>query len=177
MSLKRWAAQLPYVVLLAAAALLYAVSGTISFNARPGQLGPSSWPKAALCLLVIACVYEIVRRVFFDNPRPPIPDEQDGVAVEPEGRRYPWLLAGGVALTLAYAFLVARLGFFLSTFFYVIAFMYLGRFRRHAAIWLLASAMTLIIGFLFLRVVYVSLPRGEPPFDQVIDFLRILVGG
>lgn len=168
---------LPYMVLLAIGLLLYFVTGTISFSARSGQLSPSIWPRASLFLLAVACIYEILRVSTSGAKHPPVPDEQDGAAIDPEGRRYPWLLVGGMALTLAYALLVMTLGFFLSTFLYVIAFMYLGRYRHHLAIWLSATVMTLAIGFLFLRVVYLSLPRGEPPFDQVTDFIRIMIGG
>ena len=61
------------------------------------------------------------------------------------------------------------LGFLLSTFLFLAAFMYLGRYRKHVAIWGTSAVVTVLCGVLFLRFAYVSLPRGDPPFDRVTD--------
>jgi hypothetical protein len=47
--------------------------------------------------------------------------------------------------------------------------MYVGGYRDHAAIWATTTAVTIFCGILFLRVAYVSLPRGVPPFDRATD--------
>ena len=57
------------------------------------------------------------------------------------------------------------LGFLLATFLFLAAFMYLGRYRNHVAIWAISAVVTLLTALMFLRIAYVSLPRGEPPFD------------
>jgi putative tricarboxylic transport membrane protein len=36
--------------------------------------------------------------------------------------------------------------------------------------------MTVAIAILFIRFAYVSLPRGEPPFDRFTDLVRLLIG-
>ena len=56
-----------------------------------------------------------------------------------------------------------------GTFLFLVAFMYLGRYRAHLVIWLASIIGTLFVAIIFLKVVYVSLPRGVPPFDRVTD--------
>ena len=80
----------------------------------------------------------------------------------------------GVALTLAFAIGVSTLGFVLSTFLYLVVFMYAGRYRNHTVIWLSAILGTLLFAFVFLKVVYVSVPRGTPPFDSVTQAVLAL---
>jgi hypothetical protein len=167
----------PYVVGLALAAAMWVYIGRIDYAARPGQLGPDTWPKMALGLMAAVCLFEIVRGFvrgaavtrgvadLLANP-----EEEQG------GASHPWLLVGGIVLVSVYAVLVPVLGFLLATFLFLGAFMYLGGYRRHAAIWSISAAATVAVGLLFLRVAYVSLPRGMPPFDRFTDFIRLLAG-
>jgi putative tricarboxylic transport membrane protein len=67
--------------------------------------------------------------------------------------------------------LITTLGFPLATFLYLIAFMYLGGYRVHLVIWLAGFVGSVLLSLIFLRLVYVSLPRGAPPFDRVTDLL------
>ena len=55
--------------------------------------------------------------------------------------------------------------------------MYLGRYRKHVAIWSISAIIILLAALLFMRFAYVSLPRGVPPFDHFTDFIRIMLGG
>jgi putative tricarboxylic transport membrane protein len=91
----------------------------------------------------------------------------DAVPDEPEGALYPRLLWTGIALTVLYVVLIEKLGFFLCTVIYLAAFMWIGRYRRIGVI-----VATSVIGaaafmFMFMKVVYVSLPLGVEPFAQV----------
>ncbi len=170
----RVSAALPYLLLLAAAVYFYMLADGIEYSARPGSLGPDFWPKAAILLIAVVSVYEIVKAMFFDPGR-----EAQGIAAslgdaeeqaaEAEAPRYPWLLAAGAALTLAYGLLIPYLGFPLATFLFFVCFIYIGRYRSHLAIWLSALIGTAVFSILFLKVVYVSLPRGVPPFDRLSD--------
>jgi accessory gene regulator protein AgrB len=87
------------------------------------------------------------------------------------------LLIGGIALVTAYAVVVDVLGFLLSTFLFLAAFMYLGRYRKHVAVLSISAGVTILAALIFIRFAYVSLPRGVPPFDVVTDFIRIILGG
>ncbi|ACI93852.1 conserved hypothetical protein [Afipia carboxidovorans OM5] len=170
---------LPYVAGLIISGILYHYAQQIEYSPRPGSLGPDFWPKITIGMMALICLIEIVRRlVGFGG-------ETHGIAEtfekeeeeETSSPTYPWLLTGGVVLVLVYAAVVTTLGFLLSTFIFLVAFMYLGRYRNHIAIWLTGAGITLGAALLFMRIAYVSLPRGEPPFDAFTDFVRMIIGG
>jgi hypothetical protein len=169
---------LPYVAGLILSAVLYHYAQQIEYSAHAGSLGPDFWPKAAIGLMALVCVIEIVRRILGSK------QETQGIAEtfgkedeEAPVQKYPWLLIGGIALVFIYAMVVTTLGFLFSTFLFLVAFMYLGRYRNHLAIWLTALGITIGAAILFMRMAYVSLPRGEPPFDVITDFVRVMLGG
>jgi len=161
----------PYAVGLAITVTLYIYAGAIEYSPRPGQLGPEVWPRLAIVLMGASCVFEISRRLVAGN--------QDATGFleafdrEPETEDkppiYPRLLIGGIVLMAIYAVLVPVLGFILGTFLFLAAFMYVGGYRVHGAIWGASTLVTIFCGILFLRIAYVSLPRGIPPFDRVTD--------
>ena len=52
---------LPYVVGLAVAVVLYILARQIEYTPRPDMLGPDFWPKVAIGLMAVVCLFEIVR--------------------------------------------------------------------------------------------------------------------
>ena len=84
-----------------------------------------------------------------------------------------WL---AVAATLGYLLLLPELGFFLTTIVYSFTLMFLGQFRRPLAVVVLSVAISLFFMFVFMRVVYVALPVGIAPFDQVSYALMSAMG-
>ncbi len=168
----------PYFVGLAVAAALYLLTRNIVYTPRPGMLGPDFWPKAAIGLMAAVCLFEIARR--FAGIRTEthgVADELEKVEEDEPARTYPSLLIGGVLLVTAYALLVNVLGFLLSSFLFLAGFMYLGRYRNHLAVWATSAIITIMAALIFMRFAYVSLPRGEPPFDAFTDFIRVMLGG
>ena len=174
---------IPYVVGLAVTAALWLVTNEFTYSERPGQLGPTFWPRLGLGLIAASCLYEIGRMLFSRNPL----SEPSGLAdaldrsekeahPENEGPRSQGLLLAGIALVTAYALAIERLGFLLSSFLFLVAFMYLGRYRRHFVIWSSATFGILAFAFIFLKIAYVSIPRGAPPFDQVTQAVYTLLG-
>lgn len=167
---------LPYVIGLAVAVCLYVYAGEATYTARAGELGPAVWPRIAIVLMAGSCTFEIVRRLVTESV-----DDRGIVelldrdrANEAEARRYPRLLIGGIVLVCIYALAVPVLGFLLATFLFLAAFMYLGRYRNHKALWATSALVTVACGILFLRIAYVSLPRGIEPFGHITDaFFRI----
>ena len=162
---------MPYAVGLALAIALYIYAGTFEYAPRPGQLGPETWPHLAILLMGASCVWEISRRLIAGNQDAAgfleaFDQETDAEEKPPV---YPRLLIGGIVLMAIYAVLVPVLGFILGTFLFLAAFMYVGGYRAHGAIWGASAAVTVFCGILFLRIAYVSLPRGIAPFDRVTD--------
>lgn len=171
-------ATLPYWVGLAVAGLLFYYARKIEYTPRPGTLGPAFWPEAAIALMAIACLFEIVRGFLgLKNETRGVEEILEGEEAETPAKTYPLLLAGGIALVTVYAIVVDYFGFLLSTFFFLAAFMYLGRYKRHLAVWLTSLGVTFAAAILFMRIAYVSLPRGVPPFDVVTDIVRTILGG
>ena len=166
----------PYIAGLLIAVALYLYANGIEYTPRPGALGPQVWPELAILLLGASCLYEIVRRMIVGNRDATglmEAFERDDGKEEAEPV-YPRMLIGGIVLMAVYAVLVPYLGFIFGTFLFLIAFMYVGGFRRHQTIWLTSFLVTLLCGVLFLRVAYVSLPRGIEPFAYATDiFFKI----
>lgn len=179
---QRIRAALPYFIGLGIAAYLYHLAGTISYPARPGQLGPDFWPRVAISIIAIVCLYEAVRVLLTGRIDYSVQgiaehleeEEPDDAEAQPASSRL-YMLLGGLALTLGYAVLVPILGFLLASYLFLIVFMYLGGIRNHVAIWASSTIGMLVFAFIFLKVVYVSLPRGEPPFDQVTQLVMDLL--
>ena len=173
----RVSAALPYGVLIIIAAALWHFAGHIDVASRPGELGPDFWPKVAIGLMGVVSLIELVRAIISPNHK-----EAHGLADQLEAAeplveaedlqdRSLSLLLGGMAMCGAYGLALGIIGFPLSTFLFLAGFMYLGRFRKHGTIWAAAFIGTAVLSILFLKVVYVSLPRGIPPFDILTDLI------
>ncbi len=67
-------------------------------------------------------------------------------------------------------------GFFLATIAYSSGLMLLGQFRRAVPVALLSVGIGLFFMFMFMRVVYVALPLGDPPFNKVSFALMAAMG-
>jgi putative tricarboxylic transport membrane protein len=173
----------PYAVVLALAGYLYYRAGRIE---SPGDqaLGPALWPKTVLALAILTCVLAIAARLFAARPsraaaraHPPAGGEADeGEAVEahsPPGGYYPWI---GIGLTIMYVALFPQLGYFLATILFVTAFIHFGNHRRPATAAIVGVAASFAFMFIFMRVVYVSLPVGVNPFVDVSMFVMRLLG-
>jgi putative tricarboxylic transport membrane protein len=175
----------PYMIVFVATGVLFVFANRITFIAPGGRIGPDIWPKAILALAMLTCVFEIVKVLFFDESGEQVPGVLESIIEEapaaevvasaPEPR-YPHLIVAGIVLTVAYVVLIERFGFFLCTFAYLAAFAWIGRYRRPLVV--LASSLvgSLLFMFVFMKVVYVSLPLGQEPFSQVTFLLMRLMG-
>ena len=163
---------LPYLVVLAGAALLYAVAGHFRYAPKPGELGPDVWPKAILVIAMVVCALEIAWRLFDPSPLQQEIRSEDDAQKAP---RMPHLLAAGVGLTLGYVGVLEILGFFIATAAYLALFMIAGRYRRWGVVAATSLLGSLAFMFVFMKVVYVSLPLGAGPFREVsIGLFRLL---
>jgi cell division protein FtsW (lipid II flippase) len=168
---------LPYGIGAAVAASLFVYSGYIDYTPRPGQIGPATWPRLAIALMAASCLFEIARRIATKNAKATgIVDALDRDEPTEPQTRYPFSLVAGIVLVAIYAMVVPYLGFLLATFLFLSAFMYVGGYRKHLVVWTASAVVTLFCGVLFLRIAYVSLPRGIAPFDRVTDAFLLIPG-
>ena len=167
----RLMASLPYILLLAVTVWLWSVANGIEYDARPGALGPAFWPKAALALMGVLCVFQIGWTLMSSSDAEAVGMGAGMEEEEDEAPRRPLLLALGVGLTVVYALVLDTLGFPVATAAFLIAFMYVGGARNHVAIWASSLIGVAVTALLLMRVVYVSLPRGVAPFSAVTDLI------
>jgi hypothetical protein len=176
----------PYWVTLAVSGYFFSIAQGISAPGTGDQLGPDFWPKAFLVLMMLVCAIGIGRVLLgrrrepddvFDRPTEGAPAaEPGGEPGAKPAKRYPLLLLGGVVLCLGYVVLFDTLGFFLDTFVFMLAFILLGRYRRIGIAVGASLVGTLVFMYVFMKIVYVSLPIGSPPFSEVSIFLMKLMG-
>lgn len=174
----RFIRALPYATAGTVAGYLYYLAASFDFQARAGTLGPDFWPKLILSLAIAVCLWQVVAILAFGARA----DAEDLLAEyaddseEIELESHPWLLLAGMGATLAYVALVPTLGFFLCTTIYLAAFMAIGLYRRWTVLAAVSVIGTLLLMFIFMKLVYVSLPIGAPPFDEVTLALMRLMG-
>ena len=176
---------LPYLVVLAAATWLLILTNRLEFNASGGRIGPDFWPRAILVMAMITCAWEIGKTFLVGHKKSDLagvlgtvvkdnPDWEE--PEEPESVRHPRLLLAGIGLTVGYLFAIETLGFFLCTALYLGLFMWIGRYRRVGVIVTTSLVGSLAFVFMFMKVVYVSLPLGTGPFAQVSFLLMRVLG-
>jgi putative tricarboxylic transport membrane protein len=171
----RLARAAPYAVLLALAGALYIVAGQFEYTGPADRIGPGFWPRAILALLAVLCAYEIAKSL-----RVGISASVDGVLQslmqeaaetlegQADGERPSVArLAWGVGATLGYVVLVDVLGFFAATAAFLAAFILVGGYRRPAIAAAIGVAGAGVLTFVFMKIVYVSLPLGLGPFQAL----------
>jgi putative tricarboxylic transport membrane protein len=167
---------IPYAVIFFVCAYFYYLADQFKYAARPGHLGPGFWPKALLGLTMVVCLYKVIKITFRRKAEPVSPSPQVKTEKVKEKKSYPALLVIGIAMTVAYVFLVSYLGFVLCTFLYFAGFMFVGRYRNTWAILGNSVVGTLALLFIFMKVVYVSLPLGQGPFSTFSLFIMRMMG-
>jgi hypothetical protein len=150
---------------VAIAVALLAASRELGTVAAPGQLSPAFWPRLVLVGLILACVARAAeavraRAAAATGPRPPLP-------LGP--------LAAGVLAIVLYVLLAPWLGFPLTTALFIVAFMLLCGARGAVGIGLNAVLGTVVLLYVFVKLVYLPLPKGAGPLeDFTIGLLRAL---
>ena len=166
---------LPEIAILLAAAYLFYVAGNFDYRERPGQLGPQFWPRMAAVGLGIAVLVRIAQTIR-DRNRPIVRvrgefDEYEQSEAEVHWPSF-WLAAG---LVVGYAASTMFVGYMFSTVLFLGLFIWLGGQRRWYVM-LVAAVGGLLFTYVFVGVVYVSVPTGVGIFDTITVAIYRLVG-
>lgn len=176
--LQRVSHMAPYLLVLAVAGYLFYL--TFHFDSPPQDgIGPEFWPRIICAFMLITCAAKLLHIGFNagdaeSHEALSLDQSEILVARDESGRRRRdvWL---GIATTALYLLAFRTLGYFLSTFLYMIVFIYLGRYRKPGRILAVSAVASLVFMFIFMKVVYISLPLGVEPFAQVSEFLLHLM--
>jgi putative tricarboxylic transport membrane protein len=146
----------PLVGVLLAGWLLTGTRG-LDHVARGGQLGPGFWPRIVLVGLGLACLVKMFLASRAD--RGPAREAPSAIS-----RRK---LAAAVAGIVLYVLATPLIGFPLASALFIVAFMLLCGSRSMVALGANAGVGTVLLLYLFVKLVYLPLPKGEGPFEAL----------
>ena len=165
----------PEIGILLATAYLFYVAGNFEYQERPGQLGPQFWPRMAAVGLGLAVLVRIMQTIR-DRNRPIVRvkgefDEYQEIEAE---LHWPslWLAIG---LVVGYVTATMFLGYMISSALFLGLFIWFGG-QRKWYVTLVAAVGGLLFSFIFVGVVYVSLPTGVGIFDTITVEVYKLLG-
>lgn len=168
----------PYLTVFAAGAFLYRAANNIDMEQASGRIGPGAWPKLIILMMLATAGYGIVSRLVqfpaFEGAVAETEGEPEDIFHQAE--IHPFRVWAAILCTAGYVAALPFLGFFISTIIIAFALMYLGSFRSLLPTAVLSVAAALFFMFVFMRVVYVPLPLGVPPFDELSYRLMALMG-
>ncbi len=148
----------PIAGIVLSAALFFQAGGLDEIT-QPGQLGPGFWPRLILVGLVLACAAKLIvdlrhARVTTDvssrTARPPISRAR---------------LVAAVGLIVLYVMLSPVIGFALATAGFIAGFMWLSGARSIPMIAANVIVGTVLLLYLFVKFVYLPLPKGDGLFE------------
>ena len=155
----------PALIFLAAVALFVA-AGRLPVVPVPGQLGPAFWPRLILVGLMGACALKVLEVARGRTPR--------AESARPRPLNVP-KLAGGITLVLGYTVAAPLLGFPVTTVLFLLAFMRLAGTRRPVALVAIAALGTVVLLYVFVKFVYLPLPKGAGVMEDFTIFLYRLL--
>lgn len=173
-----WMRLLPEVVILALCIPMWIA--TAEWTSTVGGPGPAFYPRLLILLLVLAMVVRIVHEVM--AVRRGVTESDDAEEALEEGVEMDASLidmrrvAVVIALSVAYVIGTLFLGWVLATFILVIAFLWLAGKRNPLITLPVALIFSLGMAYVFVKIVYISLPTGVGVFDEFTLRLFELLG-
>jgi putative tricarboxylic transport membrane protein len=174
---RRWTRILPEVIVLGLTVPMW--TATSEWTSTVGGPGPAFYPRLLLALLALAMVVRIVQEVM--SIRRGVLEE-DAEAVHEEGVEIDTSLLDmrrvvvAVGLSVVYVVATLFIGWTLATFALVIVFLWLAGRRNLLITVPLALVFSLGMSYIFVKIVYISLPTGVGAFDQFTVLLFELLG-
>lgn len=165
---------LPEIVLLVAAAVLWQQSGRFR-TGQPDDLGPAFWPRLLVVLLAVCVLARVVQKARAPRSAGTEPDadaDENADEVAHDGRR----AALAIASIVGYVAAAIYLGYLIATAAFVVCFLLLCGRRRIVLGIALGAGAALAFSYLFLKVVYVSVPSGVGIFDSFTVGVYELIG-
>lgn len=142
-----------------------------------GELSVRTWPRFALLMIIALSLFNASQDVF-SAWRSGKSSSGDQGATESIWADVDFKTLGvAVALLFIYPLLMQIVGFALATVVFISIFLFWGNYRHPVKTPLIVLGGTLLILYVFVKIVYVPLPRGMGFFDDatiaLYQFLRI----
>jgi len=164
------------ILIVLVSIFLYINAGSIPAPGRlPLQIGPDTWPRAILVILIICSlvrIFSIFKKSRISRPKESterivVEDEvSESVMEVVESRRNQKILIIAILLVFGFVLAIDVLGFPLGCLLFLWAFTYLGGWRKTIYSLLIPVLGTLFITFLFVKWVYIPLPKGRFFFES-----------
>ena len=133
------------IIILACAAVLFSQS----FDFPPqDDVGAEVVPHLWIFFITIFCVYLIVATALRKVRPDPVPGHIGHVFLF-------------IAWLIAYLFAAEHIGYFVSTFVFIVVSLYALTYRRHVVIFSVAAGWTVLSYVIFYRVLYIQLPMNN----------------
>jgi putative tricarboxylic transport membrane protein len=158
----------PLLILLAAV-YFYVLAGGIDENPMPEQLGPAFWPRTLLILLMVSCGIKAIEVLAAGAKEASA--KKGGVLANTDI----WKLVLMIAAVLGVVFLMETIGFVLANFLFLLFFMIIAGYRRAGRLLLITGGGTIALLFLFVKIVYLPLPKGQFFFNDLTILLYRLL--
>ncbi len=165
-----WKSLIGPLLIVLLAAYFYFLAGKIDAPPGPEQLGAAFWPKMILIFLMVSCGIKageilIAQRKHAAETAPagPLPEVNTP------------RLTAMIVMVIAAVYSMDFVGFPLANFLFLLLFMRIAGLRKKIPLFLTSVLGTVFLLYLFVKIVYLPLPKGQWFFDDMTIFLyRIL---
>lgn len=174
-----WMKYLPEVTVLCLCVVLWVP--TNAFTTSVGGPGPALYPRTLIVLLAIAMVFRLVQQLR-ENRSGAVPVPVDDEAPPEEGaeldeslieHRRVWVAIG---FSVLYVSSTLLLGWLIATFVFSIVFLVMAGKRNPLIVVPVALVFAFGFTYVFVKIVYISLPTGSGVFDLITVRLFELMG-
>jgi hypothetical protein len=158
------------LLIFIAAIYFYVLAGSMDENPIPGQVGPIFWPRAILILLMASCVLKALESYLaFGKGIADIGGESAPPDISVSK------LIAMIILVLAVVPGMEILGFALANFIFLILFIRIAGMRKLPSLIVTSLLGTIFLLYLFGKVVYLPLPKGDWIFNDLTIFIYRLL--
>jgi putative tricarboxylic transport membrane protein len=158
------------ILIFLLAVFFYILAGKLDENPIEGQLGAFFWPQSILILLMLSCGFKVLES--FKGFGKGVADiGLAGPSVQVETVR----LVAMIVMLLAAVVCMEMIGFPLCNFLFLLLFMRIAGLKKKSHLLIISLLGTILLLYIFVKVVYLPLPKGQWFFTDFTIFLyRVL---
>jgi putative tricarboxylic transport membrane protein len=160
------------LLIFVATVYFYVLTGSMDENPMPGQVGPAFWPRALLILLMASCVLKALESYLALGKG--VAADIGGVECIPRDWSAPKLTVM-IILVLAVVPAMEILGFALANFLFLILFIRIAGMHKLPSLIVTSLLGTIFLLYLFGKIVYLPLPKGDWVFSDLTIFIYRLL--